>query len=316
MDLTEARRTWLEHGFVVLPAYLRPEDLKPAVAHLYQLFPTAEGYHDGTDPRSGRFVEDQFAGIDLFPFRSVEFSLLAVHDRLVRLAEALLDDQDIRISSAETWGKYTGAVDYEQDMHRDYLGHTLLVPSDDPRFRQAEIFVLLNDVPDELGTTHLISRTRTADVPGKPNWIPREDRPDRDPAGFDARRGRPRLYDSEVSGAGPAGTVIAWEIGTFHRGTNLRMPRGARFTMHINFRSARIDWGQRVGWATLAHDPGWYEFVHQATPRQLALFGFPPPGHPFWTSTTLTGIAQRYPHLDLTPWRTALGGQPVDLRSG
>ena len=211
----QARRTWLEHGFVVLPAYLRPEDLKPALAQLGHLFPTAEGYHDATDPRAGRFAEDQFSGIDFFPFRAVEFSLLAVHDRLIRLAEVLLDDADIRISSAETWGKYTGAVDYDQDMHRDYLGHTLLVPSDDPRFRQAEIFVLLGEVPDELGATHLVSRTRTAHLPGKPNWIPHEDRPDRDPGGFDAPGDMPQLYEPEVSGAGPAGTVIAWEIGTF-----------------------------------------------------------------------------------------------------
>ena len=50
----------------------------------------------------------------------------------------------------------------------------------------------------------------------------------------------------------------------------------------------------------------WYQFVYRATPRQLALFGFPPPGHPYWTDVTLAGTAQRYPGLDLTLWRQAL----------
>ena len=51
--------------------------------------------------------------------------------------------------------------------------------------------------------------------------------------------------------------------------------------------------------------PEWYAFVGHATPRQLALFGFPPPGHPFWTDQTLDGLAQRDPDLDPAPWRPA-----------
>ena len=33
------------------------------------------------------------------------------------------------------------------------------------------------------------------------------------------------------------------------------------------------------------------------------LFGFPPPGHPFWTEETLAAMAARYPALDLTHFR-------------
>lgn len=39
----------------------------------------------------------------------------------------------------------------------------------------------------------------------------------------------------------------------------------------------------------------------------LGTVGFPQPGHPFWTSQTLAGMAQRYPGLDLTPWRPDAG---------
>jgi hypothetical protein len=41
----------------------------------------------------------------------------------------------------------------------------------------------------------------------------------------------------------------------------------------------------------------------RATPRQLELFGFPPPGHPYWNMDTFTGMEQRYPQLELRPRR-------------
>jgi hypothetical protein len=37
--------------------------------------------------------------------------------------------------------------------------------------------------------------------------------------------------------------------------------------------------------------------------RQLALFGFPPPGHPYWTPQTVAQLTVRYPGLDTRGWR-------------
>jgi hypothetical protein len=48
------------------------------------MYPTAEGFHDGTDEQRGRLTVDEWAGIDSFPFRSAELSLLAVSDRVTR----------------------------------------------------------------------------------------------------------------------------------------------------------------------------------------------------------------------------------------
>ncbi|MGW0809808.1 phytanoyl-CoA dioxygenase family protein [Nonomuraea sp. NPDC002799] len=305
MDLTDAAHTWRTHGFVVLPGFIPADELAPAVGELGLLFPSAEGFHDGGDPRRERFLGDEFAGIDTFPFSSVELSLLAVHPRLSRLAAALLTNQDqvqdIRLYSAEAWAKYTGAADYDQVMHRDYLNHTILVPTDAPGFQQVEMFVYLVDVPDDLGPPHLVSRTRTAGLPAKPNWYPRADVTDGE-SGFVSTSGSPELYEAEVSAAGPAGTVVAFQLGTFHRGTALTAARGVRYSMHLNYRPAAVEWGQRQSWADRSHEPAWYRFVQRATRRQLELFGFPPPGHAFWTPGTLAAMALRYPGLDLSPW--------------
>jgi len=95
--------------------------------------------------------------------------------------------------------------------------------------------------------------------------------------GFVSTTGRPELYEAEQSAAGPARTVVAFNPGTLHRGTGLTAHRGARYSMHLSYRPARADWGQRTGWAGRSHEAAWYQFVSKATPRQLRLFGFPRP---------------------------------------
>ena len=114
MDLHDAARQWQTHGFVILPGFIPAAELKPALDELPVMYPTAEGFHDGSDERRDRFTVDEWAGIDSFPFRSTELSLLAVSDRVIDLAETLLADSDLRISSAEAWAKYTGAADYDR----------------------------------------------------------------------------------------------------------------------------------------------------------------------------------------------------------
>ncbi|WP_345603215.1 phytanoyl-CoA dioxygenase family protein [Pseudonocardia adelaidensis] len=297
MQLADAMQAWHTDGFAVVPGYLSADDLAPTLDELTLCFPTAAGFHEGSDPRRQRFLDDEFDGIDTFPFASSQLSLLAVHPRIIDLVDSLLGSET-RLYSAEAWAKYTGAADYDQRLHRDFLNHTLLVPAG---LEQVELFVYLVDVPDDLGPPHLVPRAHTGGLPPLPNWYPRVgtgQSGDR----FVASTGRPDLYDVGVSAAGPAGTVVVFTPDTLHRGTALTRPAGARYTMHLSFRVAAAEWAQRQGWADRSHDPSWYQFVEQATPRQLALFGFPPPGHAFWTPETLAGTALRYPGLDLTPW--------------
>jgi hypothetical protein len=74
----------------------------------------------------------------------------------------------------------------------------------------------------------------------------------------------------------------------------------------MNYRTAGAEWANRVGWGNAAIRPSWHELVNRASARQVLLFGFPPPGHPYWTPATLEGVAQRYPSFDLSPWREGL----------
>lgn len=279
---------WDQDGFVVLPSFFSPEELAPAIVQLAGVFPTADEFHDDIDPERNARFRSEFDGIVNFPVGGVEIDLLCVHPRLVGLAAALLRTDDLRMVSAEAWAKYTGAANYDQPAHRDYLNHTPLVPSDDLRFREVETFAFLSDVTEAHGPPHFVPRRVTGSPAALPNWFGPDE--------------RPRFFDEEVSAAGPAGTVVAYEIGTFHRGTQLTAPRGARYTLHVNFRPAAADWAVRHGWADRSHQPAWHRFVLRASARQLELFGIPRRGHPYWTEQTLRGMAERYPGLDVSPW--------------
>jgi ectoine hydroxylase-related dioxygenase (phytanoyl-CoA dioxygenase family) len=291
MDVSAAAAAWRRDGFVVMPGYLEGPELAAAQRDLAAVYPTAEEYHAApAEGRNQAYTGDEFGGIIPFPFPTVALSRLVVHDKLIALAEAIFETTDIRIYASELWAKYSGAAAYEQEHHRDYLNHTPLVPAaDDVRWRGLEMFIWLSDVPEDHGPTHLVPLAVTAGVPPLPHGYLRPERPE--------------WYARERSAAGPAGTVVAYSTDTFHRGTEIRASRSARFSAHASYKHADSQWTSRHSWGDRSFCPDWNPFAEQATVRQLQLFGFPPPGHPYWTPQTLRDLAVRYPGLDTRPWQ-------------
>jgi ectoine hydroxylase-related dioxygenase (phytanoyl-CoA dioxygenase family) len=287
--LAQATEHFHEHGYAVLPGYLCEDDLAPAQAELELMFPTAEDYHAGADPaRNARFTGGAFAGIDPFPYSSVEWSLLGLSPPIAALAEALLGTAAIRLYEAHNWAKYSGATDYDQQLHCDYGNHTPVVPSDDPSLAEVEMFIYIHGVPEELGPTHVVSQHHTRDFPMWPPRITREEHPE--------------IYTYEVSTAGPAGTVLAYKTSTYHRGTAMSASGGARFSLKASYRTVSDIWFDKMS-LTERLGESWYRFVEQATPRQLELVGFPPRGHRYWTSRTWSDVCHRYPDADLSAFR-------------
>lgn len=290
MELSDAAAAWRRDGFVVLPGYLEGPELDAARQDLSVVYPSAEDYHSG--PGEGRnkvYSGDEFGGIVAFPFPTVALSSLVVHGRLIALAEAIFETGDLRIYASELWAKYSGAASYEQEHHRDYLNHTPLVPATgDVRWRGLEMFIWLSDVPEDHGPTHLVPLPVTAGAPALPHGYLRSE--------------RPAFYEREQSGSGPAGTVVAYSTDTFHRGTDIIAPRSARYSAHVSYKHADNHWSGRHAWGDRSFHPDWNPFVEQATSRQLELFGFPPPGHPYWTPQTRKDLAIRYPGLEARQW--------------
>ena len=106
--------------------------------------------------------------------------------------------------------------------------------------------------------------------------------------------GMRKPVEGGCSAAGPAGAVVAFQPGALRRGTAMRAPRTARYTMHLGYWPACVERATAIPGPTAAVIPPGAGSSPAAT-QHLALFGFPPPGHPYWTADTVAGAARRCP---------------------
>ena len=299
---------------MLIERLLGEAEVEAALPGLFQLYPTPEAFHAGVaDPRGEvfrqgassranqgddpRFRPLQFAGLKEFPFADQTLNLLALHPAIIAVAEALLRTRDVRLYQAETFAKYTGVTQYDQPFHADYTNHVMLPPRADGRFRQAQMFLYLSDVTLPHGATRIVSRELTRDVPLMNLSFPA------------ARVPAERLAEWEsaaMSATGPRGSLLIYGADVVHRGTEMTLAGGGRFFFNLAYRAAGADWVGANPWPRkgMAH---WTPLVERCSVRQLEALGFPPPGHAYWDEETLRGAADRYPNLDLTRWRAAIG---------
>ncbi len=302
---------WREHGWVLLEGLVPVEEIDAAMPDLYALFPTAEEYHadpEGeTERRLGRpapveefpwppdgpgFRHDQHRWMGAFPFPGTgALNRLVVHPSIVDFATRILDSTDIRLYQAQVSAKYTGITNYEQPMHTD-RNHSWLPAVPEAPWWHVEGFLYLCDVGPTNAPTHLVS---ALDSGGRRTTVPLV-MPDRGP----------ELYAAEQGATGVRGSYLAYRPDVFHRGVDLTEPGGARFLLNASYKVAGQDW---VGYHTMqsrSTSPHWVAFVEASTPAELALFGFPPPGHPIWSPSLVDATQRLYPGLDTTPWRSLL----------
>jgi hypothetical protein len=302
---------WREHGWVLLKRLVPPEEIDAAVGDLHPLFPTAEEYYADPEGETARrlghpapveefpwpaegpgFRHDQHRWQGAFPFPGTgALNRLVVHPSIVDFAARALGSPDLRLYQAQVSAKYAGITNYEQPMHTDRNHSWLPAPSSAPWWH-VEGFLYLSDVGPDTAPTHLVS---VRDSPGRRTTDPLV-MPDRDP----------ELYRAEQAASGVRGSYLAYRPDVFHRAVDLTAPHGARFLLNASYKIAGQDW---VGYHTMqsrATSPHWTAFVETATPDELVLFGFPPPGHPVWSEALIEATERFYPRLDMSPWRSLL----------
>ena len=304
--------TWRDHGWVLLEGLVGTDEIDDAAADVHLLFPTAEEYladpEGETDRRRGRpapareeyvwpddgpgFRPAQQRWMGAFPFEgSGHLNRLCVHRSIVDFAERALGSTDIRIYQAHASAKYSGLTNYEQPMHTD-RNHSWLPAMGAAPWWNLTGFLYLTDVTADANPTRLVSVRDSAGVHSKyPVILPQMDT---------------SIYACERPAPGVRGSYLAYRSDVWHRGAAFGSPGAARVVLGLAFKRAGQDW---IGYDTQqSRSTGapWTSFVEGSTPRQLELFGFPPPGHPVWSEDLLAETARRYPGLDLTPWRQAL----------
>ena len=289
----EQRRSWEVDGWCVLERALPADDVAGAQRAVAQLFPSAEEMASGGRPDADRWRTWDAVWPE-FPFRSRTLNRIVTGDLMIGLAEELLATHDVRMYLAIATAKYAGQPsDYNELLHVDFPNQTLTVPRPETGYQQMETFVYLCDVGLHNGATRFVSRTRTAHVPVEEHTLNLVD--------------HATLYEDLSHVSAPAGSVVVYRPDVYHRSVDFDDPGQARFMLHVSYKPAGVEWGGYQAWPFKGFSAEWHAFVAQATPRQLSALGFPRPGHPFWTEDTVDGVARRYPGLDVTPWRDAVG---------
>jgi len=304
---------WREHGWVLLPGLVPADEVDAALDDLWKIFPRPEEFHQGTGgerqaafldgaderglfgkrqppPDGLAFRSEQFLGRSLFPFGgSNRLNRLTVHPNVVGFAEAALGSEDLRIYQMALWAKYTGVANYDQPLHQDH-NHSVVPPRMEPGWWFMEGFLYLSDVDEAVAPTHAVS---VLDSGGDVE------------VGTRSIEDFPELYAGEKAAVGPRGSYLAYRPDVWHRGVNLTQPGGARFLLGLSFKLGQQDWVGYENVQSRSTAKRFVRFVESCSPRELALFGVPLPGHPYWNRQTLDAMAARYPGLDLGPWLEA-----------
>ena len=277
-----------DRGFTVVESFLDRETLTAAQDALWEIYPRPQDYF--ADPSAfPKFARSQFAGLRFFPYPSWALNRVTVYPDLIDAAERFLQTPEIDCYKIELWAKYAGAIDYDQHHHRDYENHTIVVPRADQLMPQMTCFILLSDVTELDGPTKAVPIDKTRHIP----------------LGI-TQTEMGEFFEDEVAVTGPAGSILIYKTDVFHRGSDFGAPGRSRFVVPIDFKPRGWRWQGKLAWPDRTLHPGWKEAMVKMTPRQRDLFGWPPPGDPYWNEQTLADVALRYPGIDLTPYGATL----------
>lgn len=284
---------WQTEGWALVDGLVEVSEIDTVAGDLERLFAAdtfadynqAAGFGDGS-PEGRQFRSTQFDGMRGFPQPDCPaLNDLFVHPRLAEFARLALDEDDVRIYQAAVWGKWAGAVNYEQPLHQDG-NHSLLPPRMEPGFWHLESFLYLSDVDADCAPPRLVPRSRSG--------VPHDD-----------------LYDHEIAATGLRGSLLAYRSDVWHRGTDFARPDASRFVLVVGFRPAQADWFGYDAFPRLGNSRAFRSFAAGKSPEELALFGVPRPGHAYWNEATVDAMAAKYPGLDVSPWRAAVGRRPA-----
>ncbi|HSV12828.1 MAG TPA: phytanoyl-CoA dioxygenase family protein [Tepidisphaeraceae bacterium] len=280
---------YLLHGFVIIPRFLTPEELSAAHENMLRYVPTAEEL--AATPERYSWVYDDPEHLQTeFPFAGEALNDVSTHPELIAFIERVLGTPDVVLSQAAIWAKYAGTGDFEQGLHLDYQGNTLVVPRDDGDFRQVNMILYYSDVTEEMGPTYVVSQAHTRELPLWPTHR--------------TRKRSPELYRHERPVLANPGDLFLFGMRTWHRASNITDDFGVRLSHHMVYRAARHGFQGYHLWSRQGENEQLQHFMQRATPRQREVLGFPKPGDSYWNEETRAAVKLRYPGMDMTPYGT------------
>ncbi|MBC8105576.1 MAG: phytanoyl-CoA dioxygenase family protein [Anaerolineae bacterium] len=300
MRITEKHQQQLiDRGYTIVPNFLSADELRAATENMLQYFPTADELF--ASPQRYGFIYDDPEHLQIeFPFAGDALNDISTHAEIISFAQRTLGTEDIALSQAAIWAKYAGTGDFDQGLHLDYQGNTLVVPRDDGAFRQINMILYYTDVPEELVPTYVVPQDKTRDLPLWPTHRP--------------KKKNAALYENERPVLANAGDLLIFSMRTWHRASDMTATRGHRFSHHFVYRSAQHNFQGYHLWSRMGENADLERFIARSTPKQREVLGFPKIGHGYWKAETLAAVQLRYPKMDLALYQGA-ASKPATAKS-
>lgn len=315
MSLTAGQlEQYRREGFVVVPDVYEVAAVRAALmaadrvtyGQTFEQF-RAEFDRTGTLPEKLALPEGVRGG---FPSGLHELDGLIEHARFLDMVEECLGDRPhylnggpfVRHSLRDTHGSEPDG----QGWHIDNWGFTFLpVSSDVDRFAYVNAWVFLHDIDEEGAPVHVIPGSHRQVAGLVPRlmkegvWEGRNN--------FKDIRGIAE-FASPVAATGKAGSVLFYNSYLAHRAVPFKDHRRQRSVWHVSLaRQEAQGWSKFGNPWTWADRGGYIDFWAKTTARGRCIFGWPPPGHPYYTPQTLATLAAWYPGMDLREYVEAVG---------
>lgn len=193
------------------------------------------------------------------------------------------------------WVKYGRlGKSFDLPLHSDFMNHTFVYPSDDPRFQVLHAIAYYSDVTLDDGPTYVVPREVS-----RGEWLV--------PL-FKRRTQLPHLYDNEIPVTVPGGSILLYTSKLLHRASFMRDERRRRLTHFFAYGPPDVPW---LGWGRwLCSQPGLARqaFIERCDAASLRRSGFPDPSSPYWTQETIEGTSLMYPGFALDDYLKASDG--------
>jgi hypothetical protein len=247
----------LEDGYLILPNYIRGDELKELQAAQRRVLHTWEQVKDNPPKDRSEFVP--------FPYPEPRMSRLYLHPELVKLGKRFLKSEQVFARVGYMLTRYPGFPSGDTG-HIDNGNNSLLPMSESHReYGQIGFWIHLDEVKE--GQAPLLL--------GK-----KKD-------GRDTSKTTPLIC--------PEGTIAIFNNYTWHASSPFTAKEGQRFVWGFALGRADHYFEGLIHYTQIGQDKLFRELVGIMTPRERELFRFPPPNDAYYTKQTLAALEEQYP---------------------
>ena len=247
----------LENGYLILPNYIRGEELRELQAAQRRVLHTWEQVKDKPPKDFSEFVP--------YPYPDTRMSRLYLHPELIKLGKRFLKSDEVFARVGYMLTRYPGFPSGDTG-HIDNGNNSLLPMSESAReYGQIGFWIHLDEVKE--GQAPLLL--------GK-----KKD-------GKDTSKCTPLIC--------PEGTIAIFNNYTWHASSPFTATEGQRFVWGFGLGRPDHYFEGLIHYTHIGQHPLFKEVISAMSPYERTLMRFPAPNHPYYTKQTLAALEAQYP---------------------